>query len=82
MPLVENMPTLEASACEGCRATWKLTPGATELYVVHTSNMFAILGLRWLLFARSAMIHWFAYMKFARLLKRRLLIALEGPPAP
>ena len=34
-------------------------------YNVYTSNMFAILGLRALYFALSAMIHRFAYLKYA-----------------
>lgn len=37
----------------------------TEPYVVYTSNIFAILGLRSLFFALSAMIHRFAYLKYA-----------------
>lgn len=34
-------------------------------YIVYTSNIFAILGLRALYFALSAMIHRFAYLKYA-----------------
>src|SRR3546814_12921615 len=37
----------------------------TEPYIVFTSNIFAILGLRSLFFALSAMIHRFAYLKYA-----------------
>lgn len=37
----------------------------TEPYIVYTSNVFAILGLRSLFFALSAMIHRFAYLKYA-----------------
>jgi tellurite resistance protein TerC len=37
----------------------------TEPYVVYTSNIFAILGLRALFFALSAMIHRFAYLRYA-----------------
>lgn len=37
----------------------------TEPYVVYTSNIFAILGLRSLFFALSAMIHRFAYLNYA-----------------
>ena len=37
----------------------------TDPYIVYTSNIFAILGLRALYFALSAMIHRFAYLKYA-----------------
>lgn len=37
----------------------------TEPYIVYTSNIFAILGLRSLFFALSAMIHRFTYLKYA-----------------
>jgi tellurite resistance protein TerC len=37
----------------------------TDTYVVYTSNVFAILGLRALYFALSAMIERFAYLKYA-----------------
>ncbi len=37
----------------------------TDPYVVYTSNIFAILGLRALYFALSAMMHRFAYLKYA-----------------
>lgn len=37
----------------------------TEPFVVYTSNIFAILGLRSLFFALSAMIHRFVYLKYA-----------------
>jgi tellurite resistance protein TerC len=37
----------------------------TDPYIVFTSNLFAILGLRALYFALAAMIHRFVYMKFA-----------------
>jgi tellurite resistance protein TerC len=34
-------------------------------YIVYTSNIFAILGLRALYFALAAMVHRFAYLKYA-----------------
>ncbi|MGB4056538.1 MAG: TerC family protein [Alphaproteobacteria bacterium] len=37
----------------------------TDTYIVYTSNVFAILGLRSLYFALSAMIERFAYLKYA-----------------
>ncbi|MCM2292250.1 TerC family protein [Allorhizobium sp. BGMRC 0089] len=37
----------------------------TDPYLVYTSNIFAILGLRALYFALSALIHRFAYLKYA-----------------
>lgn len=37
----------------------------TDPYVVYTSNIFAILGLRALYFALSALIHRFVYLKYA-----------------
>lgn len=37
----------------------------TDPYIVYTSNIFAILGLRALYFALSAMVHRFAYLKYA-----------------
>lgn len=37
----------------------------TDPYLVYTSNIFAILGLRALFFALSAMIHRFVYLKYA-----------------
>ena len=37
----------------------------TDPFVVYTSNIFAILGLRALYFALAAMIHRFAYLKYA-----------------
>ena len=37
----------------------------TDPFVVYTSNIFAILGLRSLFFALSAMLHRFAYLKYA-----------------
>jgi integral membrane protein, TerC family len=37
----------------------------TDPFIVYTSNIFAILGLRALYFALSAMIHRFAYLKYA-----------------
>jgi len=37
----------------------------TDPYIVYTSNIFAILGLRALFFALAAMIHRFAYLKYA-----------------
>jgi tellurite resistance protein TerC len=37
----------------------------TDPYIVYTSNVFAILGLRALFFALSAMIARFAYLKYA-----------------
>jgi tellurite resistance protein TerC len=37
----------------------------TDTFVVYTSNIFAILGLRALYFSLSAMLHRFAYLKYA-----------------
>lgn len=37
----------------------------TDTYIVYTSNIFAILGLRALYFALSAMIHRFQYLKYS-----------------
>lgn len=37
----------------------------TDPYIVYTSNIFGILGLRALFFALWAMIHRFAYLKYA-----------------
>ena len=37
----------------------------TDPYIVYTSNIFAILGLRALYFALSAMVHRFTYLKYA-----------------
>lgn len=37
----------------------------TDTYVVFTSNIFAILGLRALFFALAAMLHYFEYLKYA-----------------
>lgn len=37
----------------------------TDPYIVYTSNIFAILGLRALYFALSAMLHRFVYLKYA-----------------
>ena len=37
----------------------------TDLFLVYTSNIFAILGLRALYFALAAMIHRFSYLKYA-----------------
>jgi len=37
----------------------------TDPYIVYTSNIFAILGLRALYFALAALIHRFAYLKYA-----------------
>jgi tellurite resistance protein TerC len=37
----------------------------TDAYIVFTSNIFAILGLRALFFALSAMLHYFEYLKYA-----------------
>ena len=37
----------------------------TDPFIVYTSNIFAILGLRALFFALAAMIHRFAYLKYA-----------------
>lgn len=37
----------------------------TDPYIVYTSNIFAILGLRALYFALAAILHRFAYLKFA-----------------
>jgi tellurite resistance protein TerC len=37
----------------------------TDPYLVYTSNIFAILGLRALYFALAAMVHRFRYLKYA-----------------
>lgn len=37
----------------------------TDPFIVYTSNIFAILGLRALFFALSAILHRFAYLKYA-----------------
>ena len=37
----------------------------TDPYIVYTSNIFAILGLRALYFALAAMVHRFEYLKYA-----------------
>jgi len=37
----------------------------TDPYLVYTSNIFAILGLRALYFALAAILHRFAYLKYA-----------------
>jgi tellurite resistance protein TerC len=37
----------------------------SDAYIVYTSNIFAILGLRALFFALAAMVHRFAYLKYA-----------------
>ncbi len=37
----------------------------TDPFIVYTSNIFAILGLRALYFALAALIHRFAYLKYA-----------------
>ena len=37
----------------------------TDTFIVYTSNIFAIMGLRALFFALSAMIHRFHYLKYA-----------------
>ena len=37
----------------------------TDPFIVYTSNIFAILGLRALYFALAAMIHRFQYLKYA-----------------
>ncbi len=37
----------------------------TDPYIVYTSNIFAILGLRALYFALAAILHRFAYLKYA-----------------
>lgn len=37
----------------------------TDTYIVYTSNIFAILGLRALYFALAAMVHRFTYLKYA-----------------
>jgi tellurite resistance protein TerC len=37
----------------------------TDPFIVYTSNIFAILGLRALYFALAAMIHRFKYLKYA-----------------
>ena len=41
------------------------SPGAEDPFIVYTSNIFAILGLRALYFALAAMVHRFHYLKYA-----------------
>ena len=47
----------------------------TDPFIVYTSNIFAILGLRALYFALAAVMHRFAYLKYALAL---LLIFIGG----
>src|SRR3546814_13323451 len=60
------------SAVDSIPAIFAIT---TEPYIVFTSNIFAILGLRSLFFALSAMIHRFAYLKYALSL---ILVFIRG----
>ncbi|MBB5752427.1 TerC family protein [Prosthecomicrobium pneumaticum] len=48
---------------------------STDPYIVYTSNIFAILGLRALYFALAAMVHRFHYLKYALAL---LLVVVGG----
>jgi tellurite resistance protein TerC len=50
------------SAVDSVPAIFAIT---TDPFIVYTSNIFAILGLRALYFALAAMIHRFKYLKYA-----------------
>ena len=56
----------------------------TDPFIVYTSNIFAILGLRALYFALAAMIHRFAYLKYALalVLSCALPAYAASPPYP
>jgi tellurite resistance protein TerC len=53
----------------------------TDPFIVYTSNIFAILGLRALYFALAAMIHRFKYLKYALALVLVSLWKTRGEPA-
>jgi tellurite resistance protein TerC len=65
-PLLLALITIEFAdvvfAVDSVPAIFAIT---TDPYIVYTSNIFAILGLRALYFALSAMIDRFAYLKYA-----------------
>lgn len=65
-PLLLTLITIELAdvvfAIDSVPAIFAIT---TDPYIIYTSNIFAILGLRALYFALSAMIDRFAYLKFA-----------------
>ena len=65
-PLLVALLCLEASdivfAIDSVPAIFAITP---DPFIVYTSNIFAILGLRALYFALAAMVHRFHYLKFA-----------------
>jgi len=65
-PLLLALISIEAAdlifAVDSVPAIFTIT---TEPYVIYTSNIFAILGLRALYFALAAVIHKFAYLKYA-----------------
>ena len=65
-PLFLALATVEAAdvifAVDSIPAIFAIT---TDPYIVYTSNIFAILGLRALYFALAAMIHRFVYLKYA-----------------
>lgn len=65
-PLFLALATVEAAdvifAVDSIPAIFAIT---TDPYIVYTSNIFAILGLRALYFALAAMIHRFIYLKHA-----------------
>lgn len=65
-PLFLALVTIEAAdvifAVDSVPAVFAIT---TDPYIVYTSNIFAILGLRALYFALAAVIHRFAYLKQA-----------------
>jgi tellurite resistance protein TerC len=65
-PLLLALITIEFAdlvfAVDSVPAIFAIT---TDTYIVYTSNVFAILGLRALFFALSAMIERFAYLKYA-----------------
>lgn len=65
-PLFVALVTVEFAdvifAVDSIPAVFAIT---TDTYIVYTSNIFAILGLRALYFLLSAMIHRFVYLKYA-----------------
>lgn len=65
-PLFLALIVVEASdlvfAVDSVPAVFAIT---TDPFIVYTSNIFAILGLRALYFALAAMVHRFAYLKYA-----------------
>ena len=65
-PLLAVLVVVEATdivfAVDSIPAIFAIT---TDPFIVYTSNIFAILGLRALYFALAAMIHRFKYLKYA-----------------